>query len=375
MYESGAVHGQLCHLLNTLPNLRRIIITDRRRRQDLSWLQEASFGGFRPSLANLHKLRKENTSDNGYMATWAFFRSILKGEDINALAQLHTIQSVGCGCFDEVDGIKPSSALFSGLGEAGTRWMPENPWAVIMTALHKSSNASTHAISIQPKYTNGHLPIIALKDCGPGILLSTSTVLARLTKLELRLAHTGLQKERLPIKILSGACELRSLTIDIMNDENATSSPLKHCSVVPATTITTFESFLASCELPHLSTLHLHRVTFLENDFATFLQHSPELRDLSLQGFYMVDGWHRWRPPYPDPRAWERLLQTVKETLRHLENFDLSARQLCDGEQQFEDSPLLSRIVRKRETMRRFDTMVQRFLFDEGTNPFAHIVV
>ncbi len=375
LYESGAVHGQLCHLLNTLPNLRRIVITDRRRRQDLSWLQEASFSGFRPSLADLHKLRKDNTSTNGYKTTWAFFRSVLKGEDILALAQLHTIQSVGCGCFDKVDEVTLSSWRFSGLGETGTRRMPENPWAVIMTALHKSLNASTHTISIQPKRTNGQLPILALKDCGPGIILSTSTVLARLTKLELRLAHPGSHKKILPVKMLSGACKLRSLTIDIMDDDNATSSPLTHWSQVPKTTITTFESLLAGCKLPHLSTLHLHRVTFLENDFSTFLQHSPELRELSLQGFYMVDGWHRSRPSYPDPRAWERILQTVKETLRYLENFDLSARQLCEGEENDEYSLTVASTMRIRVRMRAFDAMVQRYLFDEGTNPFAEIAV
>ncbi len=397
LYDSGAVHAQLCHLLNTLPNLRQIVITDKRRRQDLSWLQEALVGvtvrhvprpeariplasDVRGSLADLRKLRKETTSLESYKDMWVCIRSSLKGLDVQAQAQLQTTPSVGCNCFDVIDKEPPFiyHGRYSSLAEAATPWAPQNPWTVIMTALHKSPNASIHMISIQPKNAKNPLNIKALNDSNLDTLHARNNVLARLTKLELRLAHTslmGLETGKTPIKMLSGACKLRSLTIDIMNDEDATSSLLVHWHKVPKTTITTFESLLAGCKLPHLSILHLHRVTFLENDFSTFLQRSPELRELSLQGFYMVDGWHRWRPPYPDPRAWERILQTVKETLRHLENFDLSARQLCDGEQKYEDSLVLRSMVSTGERMRGFDTLVQRFLFDEGTNPFAEIVV
>ena len=402
LHESGAVQAQLCHLLDTLPNLRQIIITDRRRRQDLSWLQEAKMGiavqrlpppqariplssGVRRSLADLHRLRKEDISDNGYKSSLELFRSGLKGGDIEALAQLQTIQSVGCACFDQPKSEEPPYfGMYPGLGDAGTSWMPQNPWAVIMVALHKVSNASTHTIFIQPRCKESWLPMATLKDCDPGILLSTTSVLACLTKLELRLAHSRISKdtrltreEKYPTKLLSGACNLRSLTIEATRNDNDKSwFGWEHGHDRLTTPVTDFGSLLAGCKLPHLSKLHLRDVTFVEEDFSVFLRYSPDLRDLSLKQSYMVVGWNWIEPPFPDPRAWERLLQTVKETLRHLENFDLSDRQLCKGEEEeYWYPPRWGAVRRRRGIIEGFDGMVQSFLFDEGTNPFASIVV
>ena len=368
LYESGAVHAQLCHLLNTLPNLRQIVITDRRRRQDLSWLQEAfmcrkiqrlspleirvsPMSEIRRSLGDLHSLCKGTTSDKKLSDILTRFRTILMGKDAKALAQLQTVQHVSCACYDKIDKDPLSLQRFSGLHDAGTQWMPQTPWAMIMTALSKSPTASIHTISLQPKDPKSRLPIPALTNCGPDILLATSTVLARLTVLKLNLTYSTInlasemRQAKGPTKMLSAACNLQSLSINIMNDHGHPRGG------------NTFELLLAGCKLPHLSTLHLDNFTFRENDFAVFLQHSPNIRDLYLGVFYMV---------YADPQAWERIFQTMKDTLPRLVHFDLSDRQRLDTA--LEDNRLWEDRMHFR-----FNDMAQRFFFYDGINPFADI--
>ena len=250
LYESGAVHAQLFHLLKTLPNLRQIVITDRRRRQSLSWLQEAllseAFQGlprsepripqlsrFRRALGNLQGVRKRTTgySSCGMEDSWTWFRSSLKNENEQALAQMQVIQSVGCDCFDEEP---PSFGRLSGLGQSESKYMPQTPWAEIMKALHTSPDVSVDTVSIQPKDRTCYLPFAAIEVCDPCIFLSTTTVLARLTKLELRLDNlmmiNGQALRRMyhelegPTKMLSAAAKLQSLTIT----PSATLSSTRH---------------------------------------------------------------------------------------------------------------------------------------------------
>ena len=109
LYERGAVHAQLFHLLKTLPNLRHVVITDRRRRQDLSWFQEALMSETAQSLppsqicissstrmcralASLPGLRKRSTPfrSYSYKNSWTRFRSSLNKRS-------HT----GCGVSSE----------------------------------------------------------------------------------------------------------------------------------------------------------------------------------------------------------------------------------------------------------------------------------
>lgn len=289
LYKSGSVHEQLSHLLNTLPNLGQIIITDRRRRQDLSWFQKALIG-------ETIRLRTRLTSRRIYKTIWT------KRKDTLALAQLQTIQSVDCECFDK-DPL--AFGVYSGLAEAGSTMMPQNPWAMIMTALLKSTNTSIHKLSVQPKSINSQLPLAAIAVSGSPICHPMTTELARLTKLELRLNNFTSHEQMLthPPTVLSTASNLRSLTIDIVDPLRALSyGPYSRCP-------TTFGLLLAGCKLARLSSLHLHNFTFLENDLSTFLQHSPNLRDLALMSFYMVDTSFYGQPPDAIPRCWERLLQ------------------------------------------------------------------
>ena len=388
LYESGAVQGQLCRILNTLPNLRQIVITDRRRRQDLSWLQEAlmcrtiqhlsppetrvsSISGIRHTLGDLHNVCKGTTFDKKSSNTLTRIRTKFRGKRAQALAQLQTVQHVSCDCYDKVNMEPPSPEHFSGLRDAGMQWMPETPWAMVMAALYKSPDASTLTVSVEPKDPESQLLLAALKDCDPDILLATSTALARLTVLELSLTidtinlTSWMRPGEVPTKMLSAACNLQSLTINTLREDGVPrpwSCDLRHLT----SSATVFELLLAGCELPHLATLHLHNVTFRENDFAVFLQHSPKISDLNLRSFFMVDVWRDERLIYAGPQAWERVFHTIKETLPCLRHFEFS-------DWQRPDPAHADSYAWKARVAKDFDNMVQSFFFHGGINPFADI--
>ncbi|KAF6218723.1 hypothetical protein HO133_005265 [Letharia lupina] len=383
LYESGAVHVQLCHLLNTLPSLCRIVITDRRRRQDLSWLQEALMGEIlqrlpppatlRHALADLQLLREQTPthSPRSYRDFWKWLRSSLKSEDAQALAQMQAVHSVGCDHFAQ-------EPPYPGLCEAGSQHMPQNPWAEIMTALHNSSNVSVHTISIEPRDANCGLPFVAVQACGPHMFLSTTRVLAHLTKLELCMDNAVnfvkpkkfallkmSQALQHPTKMLSAASNLQSLTLGFVragrpSDLYGTSEEFR----------TGFGMLLGGCQLPLLSTLRLRNITFWEDDFCAFLRSSPDLRDLSLQGFFMEEQGLFRGLPYAHPRAWERLMDTMKDTLHRLDSFHISERQLCRIEHRAERLGAMPGF----DAMPGFHVMVQDFLFSEGINPYAGMV-
>lgn len=295
-YDSGAVQAQLVHLLNTLPNLQHIVITDRRRRQDLSWLQEASlrqviqrfseltpFGRFRRALTNLRGLPDRTT----------FREPCIWDENVQTLAQLQLSESIHCKCWDREPDL---SWLSFGLGQAESYLMPQKPWVEIMKALHGSTSISTHTISIQPEKAGSYLPFTAIEAHVPHIVRSTTFVIPRMTKLELHLdgfgkhhhpekMHPILQN---PTKFFSTASNLSSLTIEFLPSQFPTEKPW------PPSWPTSFAALFEGCQLPRLSLLHLRNFTFREAEFSTFIQHSPDIHDLSLQNFHMIDHKDSW---------------------------------------------------------------------------------
>ena len=378
---SGAVQAQVSRLLNTLPNIRHIIITDGRRRQNLSWLQEALMDEatqhilpsvsrinvpcrIRHSLADLYGSRKIPHSHVTFKQFWLLFRPSPASRKVQDLTQPQETKFVGCGCFDQ------ESPFPRPISSPRTQYMPHNPWAVIMTALRScSDNALTPTISVQTSDTNCYRSFVAIETFDPYISLSTSAMLSRLTRLELRLYNFipmndavlgGMVHElRHPTRMLSAVPSLQSLTIDLGGFHSFHHNNAAH---TPSHT-TAFSALLGGCQLTQLSTLHLCNLTFLQNDFSTFLQHSPGLRDLNLRDFHMVKRWHFQEVLLADPRSWERLFDTIKQALPLLEDFYLSNRQICTDEHRWPG--LWSRKVSNKT--------IQQFLFHEGMNPFLGI--
>ena len=373
-YESGAAHAQLCHLLSTLPNLRQIVITDRRRRQDLPWLQEASLRQttepLPPSkahvslssricraLADLPGLRKTMTTRKALTG----LRPSHKREEAHArAAQLQANQSLRCNCFDEQP---PSVGPLTGLRQAESYLTPQNPWAEVMTALHKSSNTSVVAVSVQPTKPTSYLPFAAIEACDAHILRATNTILPRLTKLDLRLnslmSNIVDQDLRPSSGILSMASNLKSLTIEFLNNLFPYFYGRTHEGV------TSFDVLLSGCQLPQLSTLRLRNLMFREDEISSFLQHTPELRDLSLQGCSIVGHYDLMIPlTRADFGSWERVLDTMKESLPRLEQIYIYDKKLYEAVHKHH----------RRCIAMDCDEMIHRFMFSEGINPFTGIV-
>lgn len=370
-HDSGAVQAQLVHLLNTLPNLQHVILTDRRRRQDLSWLQEASlrqviqrfaeptrFGRFRRALADLLGLPDRTK----------FREPCVWDEDVRTLAQLQLSGSIHCKCWDR----EPIFSWLSfGLGQAGSYLMPENPWAEIMKALHDSTNVSTHTISIQPTKAGSYLPFRAIESHVPDIVRSTTFVIPRMTELELHLDgfgnHVDLEKMHQilqdPTKFLSTASNLSSLTINFLPSQFPTEKPW------PPSWPTTFAALLEGCQLPRLSLLHLRNFTFREAEFSTFIQRSPHIHDLSLQNFHMIN--HKDLMPLTNANlgSWKRLLLTIKKSLQHLEHFRVRSATCY-----YELNLPVRRSAHSLEMDVHWKHESPRFMFDDGIDPFAEII-
>ena len=262
-------------------------------------------GRFRHALADLLGLPNKTT----------FREPCVWDEDVRTLAQLQLSESIHCKCWDR----EPDCSWFSfGLGRAESYLMPQNPWAEIMKALHDSTNFSIHTISIQPEKAGSYLPFAAIETHDPHIVRSTTVVIPRTTKLELHLDGFGNNDdgpERMhqvlqnPTKFLSTASNLSSLTIDFMPSQFPTKKPW------PPSWPTSFAALLEGCQLPRLSLLHLRNFTFREAEFSTFIQNSPDIHDLSLQNFHMIDHKDLRAQTHAGPGSWERLLLTIKNTL------------------------------------------------------------
>ncbi|CAD6585849.1 MAG: hypothetical protein ASARMPREDX12_002135 [Alectoria sarmentosa] len=381
LYERGAVHARLLHLLKTLPNLRQVVITDRRRRQDLSWFQEALMSEtaqcFPPSqtcispsarlrraLASLPGLRKRSTPFRSYSGkiAWARFLSSFTNEVVQAV---EAVLNIGCNCLDKEPSVLWAES--SGLGLAGLPCMPQNPWVDLMTTLQTCSDAPINTISIQPRDQYNYLPFPAFEAWKPYNFHASASLLARLTKLELCLMGgmtrtSGALIETYQVehrtKILSMASNLQSLKIGF--PDWAGHPPLY---APPGYAFSAFDVLLGGCKLPHLSALHLSNLWVYEEAFSVCLQHSPDLSDLALQGFSMLEV-QSGRLETANPKSWERLLHTIRGTLRHLQHFHISSKQLLQAE---------------HETLRGHsradgDMLIQRFVLNGGVNPFEGIV-
>ena len=359
LYNTGALHAHLCHLLNTLPKVRQIVITDKRRRQDVSWYQEALMDEKllrRVDLPPANDLpRRHNRSplllsnlckhwqDIMLQGNLGEFRGWVSRHldrvAIRSPAEQPTLQSIGCHCFERDGNEGLWWGLSSNLGEVGSRMMPKNPWSVIMTALQESKTSAIDAVSIKPKNIDSRIPIESfMQKNNQNIIMSTTSVLAHVTKLELRLRKAGVHTDGISsfwtrgTPLLSAASHLQSLTIEFFFPlEESFQTPYFIDSGPPATS---FEMFLGGCKLPCLSKLHLHHLTFLEEHLSTFLQESPELRDLFLEMVSMIGSTPILEPHTAltpvDPKAWGRVLQTIKETLLQLQYFYLSEERLIN---------------------------------------------
>lgn len=372
LHKTGALNAQLSHLLNVLPNLHQIVITDRRRRQDLSWPQEALMSAteqriprprssttlpsrVRRSLADLYNFPKRFYSRVTSKCLWTCLRPS------QLLGPWEETQHIDCGCFDGEPPIR------GWIANGRSRYIWQNPWADIMEALRTCTNdLSIHTISIQAKDTNCYLPLMAIEACHPYSSLLTTTILAHLTKLELCMSFKDqndhslrrmTREMRLPTKMLSMASNLQCLIIDFMGFHR---DPLLYAA--DDRHYTAFGAFLAGCRLPKLLTLHLCKITFWESEFSAFLQYSPGLRDLCLRSFDMVEQGEERQSMYADPRSWERVFDTMKQALPRLERFHLS------NSQRYEDQRRWRNWSGKVSNM-----MIQQFMFDDGMNPFTDI--
>ena len=383
LHTTGVLHAHLCHLLNTLPKLRQIVITDKRRRQDVSWYQEALMdkkllqrtfpspannpprrhNRFPMIWSNLSILWRQSMPQGDLGGFRGLVSRNLHNVAIRAPAEPPTLQSVGCHCFERNGDETLSWSLSSSLIEAGSDWMPGNPWSVIMIALHESKDSAVDVVSIGPENTNSHLPVVSLMQITPDLNMQNAFVLAHLTKLELRLGYTYRRSDGMSgwwtrgTPLLSAAPLVQSLTIDFI-------SGLKDISILPyifdlyGPPVTIFEMLLGGCKLPSLSKLHLRHLSFLEEHLSAFLQESPELHDLSLEELYMAENEPNAQPITPlthrelftpltraEPQAWGRLSQRIKETLHQLEYFHLSDGQLVNSAEV--DRPRLQRMIRR----------------------------
>ena len=388
LYNTGALQAHLCRLLDTLPKIHQIVITDKRRRQDVSWYQEALMDEKllrRVDLppANDPPPRRHNRSslllsnlckhwqdimpqgNLGEFRGWA--NRHLDRVAIRSPAEQPTLQSIGCHCFERDEDETLSWGLSSSLGEVASRVMPNNPWSVVMTTLQDSKTSAIDAISIKPKNEDGRIPIESFIQRGnQNNIISTTSVLAHVTKLELRLEKAGLHPDGISRfwkrgkPLLSAASHLQSLTIDFFTPlEGSFLTPYFIDSGPPATS---FEMFLGGCKLPCLSKLHLYYLILLEEHLSTFLQELPELRDLSLEEVLMIESTPILEPHTAltpvHPKVWGRVLQTIKETLHQLQYFHMSDRRFINSDGV--DSLLLARTVR-------------HFVLSDGINPFPDI--
>ncbi|KAM0803955.1 hypothetical protein BDR22DRAFT_703972 [Usnea florida] len=381
LYKTGALHAHLCHLLDRLPKVRQIVITDKRRRQDVSWYQEALMDekllrrvGLSPANNPPHRHNRSPWLLSNLCNHWqdimpqgslgelrGWISQYLHRAAIRSPAEQPTLQSVGCHCFERDGDETLSWGLSSSLGEAFSIAMPSNPWSVIMTALQESKPFTVDAVFIKPRVEDGRIPIEwFIHSCQKNIIPTTS-VLAHVTRLELRLKKSGVHSDgvsrfwRRGTPLLSAASNLQSLTVDFSTPWEDSFPTYHEDSGPPATS---FEMFLGGCKLSCLSKLHLHDLTVLEEHLSAFLQESPELRDLSLKEVFMIESTPM---PYPhtaptpvDPMAWGRVLQTIKETLHQLQYFYLSDRRLSKS---LEVDHL------------RLTRMIRHFVLSDGINP------
>ena len=401
LYNTGALHAHLCHLLDRLPKVREIVITDKRRRQDVSWYQEAlmdekllrrvglSSANNPPHrhnrspwfLSNLCKHWQDIMPQGSLGEFRGWISQYLHRAAIRSPAEQPTLQSVSCHCFERDGDETLSWGLSSSLGEVLTIAMPSNPWSVVMTALQESKPFTVDAVFIKPRIEDGRTPIEwFIHSCQNNIITATS-VLAHVKKLELRLKKALVHSDgvsrfwRRGTPLLSAASNLQSLTVDFSTPWEDSFPTYHEDSGPPATS---FEMFLGGCKLSCLSKLHLHDLTVLEEHLSAFLQESPELRDLSLKEVFMIESTPMPDPhtaPTPvDPMAWGRVLQTIKETLHQLQYFYLSDRRLsrvlgvpserrrhavggCFAAQSLEVDHL------------RLTRMIRHFVLSDGINP------
>ena len=249
--------------------------------------------------------------------------------------------------------------------------MPQNPWAEIMKALNDSTSVSAHTISIQPEKAGSYLPFTAIEAYVPHIVRSTTFIIPRMTKLELHLdgfgnydgpekMHQILQN---PTKFLSAASNLTSLTIDFMPSQFPTEKPW------PSSWPTSFAALLEGCQLPRLSLLHLRNFTFREAEFSAFIQHSPDIHDLSLQNFYMIDHKDLKPQTHAGLGSWERLLLMIKNTLQHLEHFRVRSA-MCYYELNLQVECFAYNLLLDLS----WKDKSPRFMFDDGIDPCAEII-
>ena len=256
-------------------------------------------------------------------------------------------------------------------GAAGSdsRHRPQDPWADIMEASRMcSNNISIQTFSIHAKATNCGLPFRALEVYDHCVSISTVSILAKLSKLELCMADfTGgkdyshwrtIRGLARPTKMLSATSNLQSLSIDFTG----------HCTEgIPYNmhepSLTTFGAILGGCHLPRLLTLHQCKLTFLEAEFSAFIQHSPGLRGLCLRNFDMIELEESLWSTHIHPRCWERLLDTMKQAWPYLQHFHMSNSCICEDEHG--SSVYWSRTVPNR--------LVQKFMFNEGENPMVGV--
>ena len=386
LYNTGALHAFLCRLLGTLPKVRQIVITDKRRRQDVSWYQEAlmdekllrrvdlpptnnpprGHNRFHLLLSNLGKHWQDIMPQGNLGEFRGWVSRHLYKVAIQSPAEQPTLESVGCHCFERDGDETLSWGLSSSLGDVGFVEMPNNPWSVIMTALQESETSAVDAIFIKPENEDGGIPIESFMQRTGNTIMSATSVLAHVTRLELRLKKAGVHTAGISsfwkhgTPLLSAVSHLQSLTIDFFSYvEDDFHTPLYIDSGPPATS---FEMFLGGCKLPCLSKLHLQHLTLLEEHLSAFLQETPELRDLSFEEVFMIDSTPITTPNTAlkpvDTMVWGRVLQTIKETLHQLQYFYLSDR----------------RFIKSLEVDHlRLARMIRHFVLSDGVNRFLDI--
>lgn len=259
----GEFFGRLCSILTGLSNLQKVTLTDRERKGQLCWCQQAYVDGH------------SRTFDPFQFEYYPGLKSLRPPPEHNCVTSLK--------CF---------------------RHYESSIWLQTLLALYTSGNTSIKTI-VTDFCRSGITSGITIRAfcMTPRQRYCAAKVLPNLTSLHLHLevnfrvdAGRELYKERVVAQILSEAINLTSLEIDLVNNivQHEVENPY-----IP----TTFEMILEGCKMPKLVTFGLGSFAFPEAGITTFLQHSQGIQHMSFNNVKITSG------------SWRNVFQSIKGSL------------------------------------------------------------
>lgn len=304
--------GHLCSILIALSNLQKVVLTDMYQTPGECWCHQAYVDG--------HSRTFSPWSDERY----SMLRSWRPAPDHRCLAS-----------------------------NWGLNRMDSNAWAELLQALFISKNTKVKSIvtAWDTVYSGLDISVFGMT---PRQRFCAAEVLFNLTSLHLHLDNDSvvdlvvtrdidnkLYSERLVAKTLSAAINLKSLIIELAGELTPEEGAQDRT--------TTFDMILRDCKMPKLVTFNLRCFSINEVEMTTFLQHSHEIRYMSLDEVEMVSGF------------WENVFQTIKDNLplKTITIMDLYGGTELSREESFGGSPFGG------------SPAIEKFLFGDGLNPFS----